>query len=76
MNTNMIELNMEEMEAVSGGWNWKKAFIGMGCGFVGGAATGALYGICCGPVGMAVGAAVGAVGGAAIGTAAGGTRDD
>ena len=66
MNTNMMELNMNEMETVNGGIEWGKilkeaawgAGIGAGCG----AAAGAFFG----PVGLAIGAGVGAV---VVGTA-------
>ena len=61
MNTNMMELNMNEMELVNGGIEWGKIFkeaawgagIGAGCG----AAAGAFFG----PVGLAIGAGIGAV---------------
>ena len=61
MNTNMMELNMNEMEMVNGGIAWGKIFkeaawgagIGAGCG----AAVGAFFG----PVGLAIGSGVGAV---------------
>ena len=61
MNTNMMELNMNEMERINGGIEWGKilkeaawgAGIGAGCG----AAAGAFFG----PVGLAIGAGIGAV---------------
>ena len=44
MNTNMKELNMNEMELVNGGWSWKNCGIGAVAGAVLGAAGGALAG--------------------------------
>ena len=66
MNTNMMELNMNEMELVNGGIEWGKIFkeaawgVGIGAGI--GAGAGAFFG----PVGLAIDAGVGAV---VVGTA-------
>lgn len=65
MNTNMQELNLNDLEMVNGGWSWPN--FGLGA-FVGGTAGGCLVGFaalaCSGPVGWCVigGAAVGAAG--------------
>ena len=57
------KLNMEEMEMVDGGWDWKNFLGGAGAGGVFGAICGAVIGICTGPVGWC------ALGGAALGAA-------
>ena len=66
MNTNMMELNMNEMELANGGIEWgkilKEAAWGVGIGAACGSAVGAFFG----PVGLAIGAGVGAV---VVGTA-------
>lgn len=65
MNNNTMELNLNELEMINGGWNWK----GFGVGF----ATGAGYGVFIGgSLGVCVGGGVGGVVGAAIGGVAGG----
>ena len=69
MNTNMKELNLNEMELVNGGWSWKNCGIGAVAGALLGAAGGALAG------GLA-GAAICGVGGAVAGAFAGGASDD
>ena len=64
MNTNVMELNLNEMEQISGGkWNWGDAIFGMvlggtlcaACGAVLGGVTGGLIG---GVVGVGIGAGV------------------
>ena len=59
-----LELNLNEMEMINGGWDWKKSiFWGVVCGTAG-AITG-------GHIAGAPGAVVGGVVGGAIGVAAG-----
>ena len=64
MNTNTMELNLNEMEQISGGkWNWKDAIIG---GVIGGVSLGML-GACLGGVpGAVIGGAIAAGAGAAL----------
>ena len=73
MNTGIIELNMNELEKVNGGFNplraLKGALIGAGAGAVAGAAAGAFIGA---GVGAAPGAVVGVVVGGVTGAVAGG----
>ena len=66
MNTNTMELNMNEMELVNGGIEWGKIFKEAAWGIGIGAASGAGVGAFFGPVGLAIGAGVGAV---VVGTA-------
>ena len=61
MNTNMMELNMNEMKMVNGGIEWGKIFKEAAWGAGIGAACGAGVGAFFGPVGLAIGAGVGAV---------------
>ena len=65
LNPNMTELNLDELELISGGWNWKRAIIG---GAVIGAVMGAV-GTCIG--GLPLGAVTGTVGAVAGGVAYG-----
>jgi len=51
MNTNTMELNLDEMEMVNGGWNWKNFFETAGVGGTIGALCGTVVGIATGPVG-------------------------
>ena len=60
MNTNMKELNLNEMEMINGGWDWGKSVLWGIVGTVAGAAIGAQ-----------IGGAPGAVAGAVIGGGAG-----
>ena len=60
MNTNVTELNLNEMEMISGGWNWKKSVLWGVFGTVVGASIGAN-----------IGGAAGAVFGGVVGGAAG-----
>ena len=60
MNTNTAELNLNELEMVTGGWNWKKSVLWGVFGTVIGASIGAQ-----------IGGAPGAVAGAIIGGGAG-----
>ena len=60
MNTNTMELNLNEMEMISGGWNWKKSVLWGVFGTVVGASIGAN-----------IGGAAGAVFGGFVGGAAG-----
>ena len=70
MNTNTVELNLNDMEMVNGGWDWSNfglgAVTGGGLGFVigGGAAV-----LASGPIGWAIAGAV--IGAGALGAAAG-----
>jgi len=67
-------LNLEDLMAVSGGWDWAESVYGAAVGFVSGTAggfvTGAVAGAFTGP-GVLVSAAVGAFSGAAGGTVSG-----
>lgn len=69
MNTNMMELNLVQMEMVDGGWNWAAAIAGGVVSAFAGAVAGAYVG---GPVG----AVVGGVAGAAVGGLICGYEDD
>lgn len=60
METKMMELNLNEMEMINGGWNWKKSVLWGVFGTVIGASIGAQ-----------IGGAPGAVAGAIIGGGAG-----
>ena len=60
MDTNTIELNLNEMEMINGGWKWKKSLLWGVFGTVIGASIGAQ-----------IGGAPGAVAGALIGGGAG-----
>ena len=60
MDTNMMELNLNEMEKINGGWNWKKSVLWGVFGTVVGASIGAQ-----------IGGGPGAVAGAIIGGGAG-----
>jgi len=44
MNTNMTELNLNEMEIISGGWNWRKPVLWGVVGTVVGAGIGGQIG--------------------------------
>ena len=60
MNTNTMELNLDEMEMVNGGWNWKESiFWGVVCGtggaFVGGHVAGVPGAIVGGAIGTGIG---------------------
>ena len=73
MNSNMMELNLNEMEQVSGGWDWLKAAMGSIIGGAGGAGIGLTVSgflVASGPVGWAI-LAGGAVGAVAVGAIAG-----
>ena len=63
--TNINELNLDELELISGGWNWKRAIIG---GAIIGAVMGTI-GTCIG--GPPLGAVTGTVGAVAGGVAYG-----
>ncbi len=58
MNTNIKELNLNEMEMINGGWNWKKSIM---------------WGVFGTLVGASIGAQIGGVVGAAAGGLLGGT---
>ena len=66
MNNNMMELNMNEMELVNGGFNIFRAIVGGVVGGMGGAALGGTFG---GIPGAVVGGVAGAVTGVAVGGA-------
>ena len=76
MNTNemnTMELSLDEMEAVSGGWDWLSAAMGSIIGGVGGAGIGLTVSgllVASGPVGWAI-LAGGAAGAVAVGAIAG-----
>ncbi len=55
-----MELNLNEMEQVSGGWDWKRSCVGAALGVVGGAWIG-------GSIGGVPGAMIGGVIGAGAG---------
>jgi len=59
MNTNGMELDLNLMENVNGGWNWIGSLVSRFFGAIGGAGCGAFGG----PVGALVGGVVGAVSG-------------
>ena len=60
MNTNTMELNLNEMEMINGGWSWKA--------FVPGAVIGGIGGLVIGAVSGGIpGAIIGTVGGAVVG---------
>ena len=68
MNTNMMELNLntrelnlEEMEQISGGWKWKDLIVTtLSCGAIGVTCGAVLGGLPGGVIGGAVGAGIGA----------------
>ena len=64
MNTNTMELNLDEMEMINGGWNWKESIF---WGVVGGTAGAGV----CGQFGGVPGAIIGGAVGAGIGIMAG-----
>ena len=68
MTNDMMELNLNEMEMVNGGWNWAGSIVGGIFGGLGGVGLG-------GSVGVPIGAAVGGVAGAAWGIYAGGKAE-
>ena len=73
MNTNMKELNLNEMEMANGGWDWLSAAMGSIIGGVGGAGIGLTVSgflVASGPVGWAI-LAGGAAGAVAVGAIAG-----
>jgi len=64
MNTSTVELNLNELEMVTGGWNWKKSVLWGVLGTVVGASIGAQIGggpgavagaVICGGAGVASG---------------------
>ena len=62
-----MELNLNEMEGINGGWNWAAAIVGGVSGAFAGAVLGAYAG---GPIGAVIGGiAGGAVGGIICGNA-------
>ena len=63
MNTNTMELSMEEMEQVNGGVDVAAGLLGFVFGAGKGAAVGGSLGLAAGPVGAAVGAMIGGVAG-------------
>ena len=67
MNTNVMELNVNEMAMVNGA-GWGSFWDGLACGLMPGAGTGAIIG---GPVGALVGGGIGAIAGGAVGGAIG-----
>ena len=44
MNTNTMELNLDEMEMVNGGWNWKESIFWGVVGGIAGAGVGGQFG--------------------------------
>ncbi len=65
MNNNMQELNLDEMEMVNGGFDWRKSVLGGFFGSMGGAAVGGLAMLAGGPIGIGVLAGALIVGGGA-----------
>ena len=65
MNTNMKELNLNEMEMIDGGWDWGKSVLWGIVGTVAGAAIGAQIG---GGVGAAAGSLLGGTAGVLSGS--------
>lgn len=63
MNTNTMELSMEEMEQVNGSVDVAAGLLGFVFGAGKGAAVGGSLGLAAGPVGAAVGAMIGGVAG-------------
>ncbi|MCR4882102.1 MAG: hypothetical protein K6A68_00890 [Clostridiales bacterium] len=64
MNTSTVELNLNELEMVTGGWNWKKSVLWGVVGTIVGASIGAQIGggpgavagaVICGGAGVASG---------------------
>lgn len=72
MNTNRIELSLDELEAVNGGWDWLSAAMGGLIGGTGGAGIGlmATAAAASGPVGWVI-LAGGAAGALAVGAITG-----
>ncbi len=71
MNTNTMELNLDELEMISGGDVWdrvKGTLIGAGIGCVSGAVCGF---VTAGPIGAAAGGVTGAAAGTIVGETAG-----
>ncbi len=66
MNTNRIELSMDEIETVIGGGFWNHV-VGAGTGMGIGALAGSIIGSAIGPAGTEIGLAAGAVAGAVAG---------
>ena len=64
LNKNMTELSLNELEAVSGGWDWFNCIVGASAGAVAGAIGGAFTG---GPLGVFIGLVGGAVAGGIAG---------
>ena len=62
MNSSISELNLNEMEMINGGWNWKKCLFGGAVGAVAGGAIGARVGAVPGAI---IGGVIGATGGLA-----------
>ena len=72
MNTNMNELNLNELEMVSGGDKMKSATNGAAVGLMPGASAGAIIGGCIGgPLGALAGGGIGAIAGGLAGGIAG-----
>ena len=64
MNTNTMELNLNEMEMINAGWNWKESIFWGVVGGVAGAGVGAqVAGLPGAVVGGAVGAGIGVLAG-------------
>ena len=60
-----MELNLNEMEGINGGWDWKKSLIyGIGCGLAGAGVGGHLGGVPGAVAGAVIGAGVGVLMGA------------
>jgi len=72
MNNNMMELTIDQMEMVNGGWDWMSAAMGALIGGTGGAGIGlmATAAAATGPVGWAI-LAGGVIGAVAVGAITG-----
>ena len=61
LNLNARELNLEEMELISGGWKLKDLIVTtLSCGAIGATCGGVLFGLPGAVIGGAVGAGIGA----------------
>ncbi len=71
MKPNAMELTLNELELVNGGFDWLDHLGGLFVGMTGGAATGFSVGMVGGPAGMVTGLVVGTTVGGVVGGAMG-----